>query len=250
MEISTQDYQDWIDLYKGLITNSSKVLVDEEKNGVCHVMMGIIIGCKYQNNLIVGRAPYGWHRYRLDTEDLFSGENRIFNFPEILTKIKTDYSGSNKGFWKLVKGIFSPLYGDNWEQFIAYTNYCKLAEEEANPSYALAISQQEDCNRIFDKEIEFANPKNIFILTGCKVKKDYNLYTEPLMKHLLGEKWKEKLIEEVQWGKDRFGNPWMSQVYKYGGINIFLSEHPAFKFKYDGNHIKVLSNLFKKYGNP
>lgn len=257
MEILQSEQKKWINLYNNLLLNSNDTLKKEQSKGYCHVMMGLLIGNNYQGNLIIGRAPNGWHRYSLNTENLFKGPERIFNYPDKLTEIKNKY-GTSRGFWKISEGIFKPLYGENWEQTIAYTNYCKLAYENpnnpqksANPSYDLAKAQQTSCNYIIEAELDKTSPKNILIFTGCNTKKDFGLYTDPLMTHLLGEKWSNKAIAERQWGEGpQWGNAWLAKVFNYGNSKIFLSEHPDRKFEYDDNHIKVLSELLRLYGNP
>lgn len=225
------------------------IIEKENRSGIDHVMMGIIIGILYKNIMVIGRATNGWHRHQLNTDNLFDGPDRIFDFPEILTKIITDY-GISKGFWKILHGIFEPIFHENWEQYLAYTNYCKLAQGIYNPSNPLAEAQRSHAIKIIDLDIKTTNAKNILILTGCNVKNLFGYYTNPLMTHLLGEDWKSKKIDEKKWGESpRWRKDWLAQVYKKDNRTIILSEHPDRKFKYDDNHIMTITELLYKHGN-
>ena len=101
--------QVFVNAYEQLLRDT-KLLRDKESHR-SHVMMGAVVGKFYDVGgiYVIGRAPYGWFRYDLSLQNLFNGEDAIFDIPKQLDKIRNDY-GFNKGFWRVVKDSMSHFY--------------------------------------------------------------------------------------------------------------------------------------------
>lgn len=144
-------------------------------------VMDILIGSKYKSGgtILCGRAPFGTD-YDIDTspEYIFNTKT-IENDSKRLKKIVEAYAGTGNGFWPSAKALFEPIYGKEWYEHIAYTNYYKISpvsEEEANPPKDLADAQYEICNRILDSELDYTDAGNLILFTGCNVGHRYDIF--------------------------------------------------------------------------
>lgn len=218
-----------------------------EKN---YVLFGILIGALYKASgiMVIGRSTNGWDRYDLSTDDLFSGGKSLFNRPEKLTELKL-YNSKSK-FWSVLKGLFKQIYGDDWEQYIAYTNYLKIAPDEeaghlGTPPKKLRDLQESTCKKILAKELDITHPRHIIVFTGCNLE-DMD-FSERVMSALLSyylnqEEWPKPLYRK-KWSN---GKNWL-EVYKLGDTLVYLTEHPDTRNV--NEHVAVLFEALNKYKN-
>lgn len=233
------------ELYSKLINDTEKYrLSDKNKD---YVLFGGIAGRNYKHHglMVIGRSPNGWHRYNLSHIGLFNGIDRLFDYPDKLTELKNNNKSSK--LWQVLHGIGPALFGENWEQSILYSNYCKLAPDEnsepnGTPPKRLRNLQEEICNQILNLELDVYCPKHIIAFTGCNIN-DMD-FSERLMTCLLtyysnnnfsGKSWPNP-IKRTTWGTDHF----VLEVYKINETYIYLSEHP------DRKNVKEHTNVLLK----
>lgn len=220
--------------YKQLLCDTQS---QREKESVrSHVMMGALVGKYYKVGglAVLGRACYGWFRYNLDLQNLFSGNDAIFDIPSQLDRIRDEY-GFDKGFWKVVQDSISHFYPKEFQQHIVYSNYCKIAYEDGNPSVALAKAQRDSSNMILNAELQSARPSTLLIFTGCEAanERDYNVYSQQIMDYLFARgdsnfngDWETYFLDRIKWDNEK---NYTSEAYKVNGLTIILSEHPQGK---------------------
>lgn len=169
----------------------------------------------------------------------------MFDYPDKLTELKNNNKSSK--LWQVLHGIGPALFGENWEQSILYSNYCKLAPDEnsepnGTPPKRLRNLQEEICNQILNLELDVYCPKHIIAFTGCNIN-DMD-FSERLMTCLLtyysnnnfsGKSWPNP-IKRTTWGTDHF----VLEVYKINETYIYLSEHP------DRKNVKEHTNVLLK----
>lgn len=221
-------------LYEELIVSTEVYRANSEE---CHVIFGAIAGREYQPNgiMICGRSTNGWHRYDLSTDKMFSGEQQLFDIPHKLTELKLKNTKSR--LWKVLSIVFKEIYGEDWEQRLVYSNFCKIAPDgditpNGTPPYALRQIQNECCKKILKKELTVFQPKHIIAFTGCQVKSNFDI-SENLMDCLLDFYtgcsiwpnpiktiiWEEKIVNGR---KTKYG----IEVYKLNDTYVYLCEHP------------------------
>ena len=221
------------ELYSKLIKDTEEYRVSDKNKDKDYVLFGGIAGRNYKYNglMVIGRSPNGWHRYNLSSIGLFDGNDRLFDYPDKLTELRNNNKSSK--LWQILRGIGSSIFGENWEQSILYSNYCKLTPDEESerngtPPKKLRNLQDDICNQILQLELEVFRPKHIIAFTGCNVG-DMD-FSERLMTCLLiyysnedfsGKSWPNP-IKKMTWGNDRF----VLEVYKINETYVYLSEHP------------------------
>lgn len=238
-------------LYSELIERTVEYRNTERNCEKDYVLFGMLIGTMYQVGGIevIGRATNGWDRYDLSTKDLFYGENRLFNRPEKLTELKQTNNSSK--FWLVLNALFAQIYGEDWEQYISYTNYCKIAPDEeaennGTPPKKLRELQDPICRKIIAAELDSTQPGHILVFTGCKLEDmDFSERTISALSsyYLNQDEWPE-CINRTIWGN---GKNWL-EVYKMGDTYVYLTEHPDTRDVKE--HATVLLNALKKYLEP
>lgn len=241
-------------LYSQLIIDTEEYRQKEKNKGKSYVLFGAIAGRSYQRNglMIIGKATNGWHRYVDSVNDLFSGKDKLFDYPDKLTEVKNNNYQSR--YWQVLSIIGENLFGENWEESILYSNYYKIAPDEESepngtPPKTLRNLQEETCKEILKLELDTFSPKHILAFTGCNVKDmDFSeRLMSTLISHILpnysGEHWPAP-IEKIFWGDGKFA----LEIYKLDDTYIYLSEHPDRKPRdeHAGLIIKTLQSYFDK----
>ncbi len=243
--------EEFIDAYKRLLSDTQQQREIESDRS--HVMMGAVVGKYYDVGgiYVLGKACNGWFRYDLTIQNLFTGNDAIFDIPVQLDKIKDNY-GFNKGFWRVVKDSLSYFYPDEFQQHIVYSNYCKIAYEDKNPSKSLAKAQRDSCNMILDAELQLTMPSTLLIFTGCEgaSESEYDIYSQQIMDFLFARcdskfngDWSPYLLDRIKWDNNK---NYTSEAYQVNNLTIILSEHPERK-KIEP-HVTAIIKLLSKYG--
>lgn len=238
-------------LYSQLIRNTEEYRQNDNNKEKSYVLFGAIAGRRYRRNglMIIGRAPNGWHRYVDSVNDLFSGKDKLFDYPEKLTEVK--YKNKRSRYWQVLSKIGESLFGENWEESILYSNYCKIAPDEESepngtPPKDLRNLQEITCKEILKLELDTFSPKHILAFTGCYAgDMDFSeRLMSTLISHLLpdysGEHWPNP-IDRIIWGNGNFA----LEIYRLGDTYIYLSEHPDRKPR--DEHANLIINILQSY---
>lgn len=220
--------KDITSLYRDLVECTKGYRESDANKDKSYVMFGAIAGKYYEPGgiMICGRSPNGWHRYDVSTNELFEGNDAIFDIPEKLTIIRNENKRSR--LWKVTDKLCSVLLGTNWEQHIVYTNVCKIAPDEdseknGTPPKRLRAIQKKCCKEILSLELDFFKPKHIIAYTGCKVESNFD-FTENLMEifyKIDNDNW-PKPLKTANWDNGKYA----VEVYKLFNTYIYLTEHP------------------------
>ncbi len=123
--------------------------------------------------MFVGRATNGWISDNDSIEDLFGdGKEAIFDrrdqmqWVENLEGNTEGYNTRNSAFWRVIKGVSQKFYPKNWSSYVAWSNVCKVAPWEGNPSDPLYYVQIGTAQEIFEAEVSTLSPRIIIMLTG------------------------------------------------------------------------------------
>lgn len=235
-------------LYSELVSKTEEYRTNSNNIEKDYVLFGYLVGRNYQPGGIgvIGRSSNGWDRYNLSSDNLFVGEDRIFNRPEKLTELKENNTRSK--FWQVMQEMLSPIYGDDWEQYITYSNYFKIAPDEeaennGTPPRRLCNLQESACRQILHNELESCRPKHLIVFTGCNLEDMY--FSEKAMSalssfYLKQEYWPEPIYTK-KWDNE---NNWL-EVYKMGKTYVYLTEHPDRKSVTE--HAKVIAEALNKF---
>lgn len=241
-------------LYEELIA-STEVYRNADSTG-SYVIFGAIAGQEYQTNgvMVCGRSTNGWHRYDISTDNMFSGEQQLFDIPYKLTELKLTNTKSR--LWKVLSIVFENIYGEDWEQRLIYSNFYKMAPDEetapnGTPPYPLRQIQNECCKKILKKELTVFQPKHIIAFTGCQVESNFDI-SENLMDCLLDfytgcPTWPNP-IKTIIWEEHTNGKrqtKYAVEVYKLKDTYVYLCEHPDRKSA--KKHGAALLELFHTY---
>lgn len=188
--------------------------------------------------LFVGRATNGWDSWTNDEITLDGVFDCIFNksdqmqWVENLEGNDNGYNTNKSAFWRVVKQITQHYHPTNWSSFIAWSNICKVAPGEGNPSDSLYETQIEICQQILKAEINVLSPKVVIFLTG----KNWAGSTLRYLNHNEST----KSIKKRSWGD------FECKVFEIDGVFYLLSEHPQGKPEVE--HVQCVIDLLKDLG--
>lgn len=191
--------------------------------------------------IFYGRATNGWVTFERDVDRLFDLGNdcRIFARDDQMQWVddcagaKQDYNSNKSPFWRVIRATASKLYTKNEIQHIAWSNVCKIAINDANPSDSLYYAQLFCAQKIMKKEIEIFSPKHVVLLTGEGWAKDFLFF--------LNGNQTIKAVENYTWGTTK---RFAVKVYKIGDTYFYLSEHP--QRKNELTHVEALVKAIKQ----
>ena len=202
-------------------------------------------GDKYEadNGIIFyGRATNGWDANE-DIDILFpqdfqnpDDEERTFNKNDQMIWVQRDWNNTEgyrtkrSAFWRVIRKISEHFYGDNWYRKIIWSNLCKIAPENGNPSNSLFVAQLAKCSEIMKKELKLFNPKHVVLMTGIDWAKDFLCYLNN--NSLIS-------IDEVEWDNYKV------EVFKIENRHIYLTRHP--QGKPEKVHVDAIIKLIEKY---
>ncbi len=188
--------------------------------------------------LFVGRATNGWTSLTPDVDVLFGNTDMaIFNLPDQMEWVnatdhsKQGYNSRKSAFWRTIRNVSHYFYPENELSHVAWSNVCKVAPYEGNPSDGLYYAQLETCQKILEAEIEELSPRFVIFLTGLGWCKDYIEYLIP--------EGNRKCIEVVAWGN------YQVSVYSNNCIYYLVTEHPQAKPEME--HYQALINIIERY---
>ena len=130
------------------------------------------VGDNYENGpLFVGRATNGWTPF---CPKEWNRESFIQNpmlpgtdFSDWIANNGNDnYKISRSQFWQDAQKIFDGIYKGNFSTDIAYSNFCKIARPNGNPTDKQCGVQLSVCRKILLAEITKLDPECIVFLTG------------------------------------------------------------------------------------
>ena len=184
------------------------------------------VGDNYENGpLFVGRAPNGWTSFcpsEWNRNDFIQDPmlpDGDTNFSDWLANNgNSHYSLSRSNFWKDAKRIFYGLYDGDFSTDIAYSNLCKIALPDANPTDEQCYLQLDVCREILLAEIVELEPECIVFMTG------YHGWAEWFF-----DDWDEVTVDDVS----------PDEVIKcsgeIGGCPFVVVHHPGYKNNYVRN---------------
>ena len=126
------------------------------------------VGDNYENGpLFVGRAPKGWTPFcpsEWDKDDF--SQDPMLPGTDFSDWLANRYNIFTSNFWTDSKRIFDGLYNGNFFTDIAYSNLCKIARPNGNPTDKQCGVQLSVCRKILLAEITELEPECIVFLTG------------------------------------------------------------------------------------
>lgn len=234
MELKKQLREALLPLYRHLLESVSDF---EYKKVTFCMQWGSNFPTKKRSGfLFVGRATNGWISSSEDVDVLFgNSEDAIFARSDQMQWVNnlegnTDKNGYNtrrSAFWRVIKSVTKHFYPQEWYSHIAWSNVCKVAPGEGNPSDSLYGAQVDDCCKILEKEIEILSPSFVIMLTGDAWSKDFISFLNK------GEK--PNSIVTKSW------DGYNCNVYKIEGVFYVVSEHP--QSKPEDSHVLCLIDL-------
>ena len=176
--------------------------------------------------ILYGRANNGWNTGVDDDYDIIYDKG-----PEGVT----DYiKGDSSSFFRTAAKTFSTFYGEDWYEYVTYSNLYKVAPSAGNPNNSICGSQWEYVTEIFKHEINTLSPKFVVMFAGKKWADDFMWYIngEKMPKPLETKEWDENMGYEIN-------------VYKIGEVYYLITEHP--QGKKESLHIEAILSILKKY---
>jgi hypothetical protein len=218
-------------------------LLDEAPDDYCAfcAQWGSSYPCEPNAGIIfVGRATNGWITDSHDINVLFgNGDDAIFNRGDQMVWVKNNegncdgYNSRKSPFWRVIKGISSHYYNDDWYNKIAWSDLCKLAPiDEGNPSDKIYYQTLEANRKILATEIRILSPKVVVMLTGDNWAKDY-------IEYLNGGDIPECTSDKL-WNSGCN----KAKLYSIKGISYIVSEHP--QGKDETSHIDAITSLISE----
>lgn len=189
-----------------------------------------------QNEGIIfyGRATNGWFG-TWNFEVFFSDDNvdRGWNRDDQMIWVEKQWQKSDDGyitnksqFWNIIKGVSTRFYGNEWFDYVAWSNICKVAScLQGNPNDTVFYNTLENNIKIFHAELDFWSPKYIVFLTDG-IKRDGKTkidWSSDFINSLSDSHHVLQSIYEVIWDNEKKHK---MQVYKIGEKYIILSLHP------------------------
>lgn len=188
-----------------------------------------------QNEGIIfyGRATNGWFG-TWDFDIFFSNDDKDRGWArddamqwveEQWIESEDGYITSKSQFWRIIKEVSSRFYGNEWFQYVAWSNICKVApSSKGNPSDSIFYKTLEQNVRIFHTELDFWSPKYIVLFTDG-IKRDNKTiidWTSYFIESL--DRNTPQPIFEVIWDNTK---PYLKiKVYKLGDRYFIISIHP------------------------
>lgn len=183
-----------------------------------------------KNNGIIfyGRATNGWNS-TWDYDIFFSDNHKDSAWNKNTQWIydsDIDYNYHKSQFWSIIEGISMHIYGQEWYDYVACSNICKVAPNSAgNPSNKIFYDTLENNIKIFNIELDFWSPKYVVLFTDG-IRKDAKTvidWTSCFIKSL-NNNTMPKLSYELSWDEEK---PDMKiRIYKLGEMYIIQSVHP------------------------
>lgn len=199
-----------------------------EKTPANYCKFFVHIGDNFENEndriLFVGRALNGGNPDSDDIDVLFGKNDGSIvyckdedNSLKLAGKDATEgnYRYTSSAFWRVIKGVSTTYFHDNWCEHIAWSNLYKVSPSGANPSLILRKKTFKTNLGILMSEIKNLSPKITIMLTGT----DWaELFIEKMNGKMVGK--------SVKWGEYK-GSPIYSILYKTDDFGyIIVSKHP------------------------
>lgn len=184
--------------------------------------------------IFYGRATNGWFG-TWDYDVFFGNDNkdRGWNRDDQMVWAENQWLESDDGyvtsrsqFWSIVKGVSTRFYGDEWYNYVAWSNICKVApEEKGNPNDTVFYNTLENNIKIFQAELNFWSPKYVVLLTDGLARDNENKidWTSNYISSL-NNGFVPSPIYEIAWDEE---NPALKiRVFELGERYVILSLHP------------------------
>ena len=193
-------------LYEAMLKDE-KISVLSERNYCC---MAPYVGSKFPTTandgiIFYGRANNGWKTGVDDDYDTIYD-----NGPVGLR----DYITSSP-FLRTAGKAFNNLYGEDWFEYVTYSNLYKVAPPEGNPGQSVCDSQWKYITDIFSKEIEVLSPRYVVLFTDENWGMDFLLH--------LNKEVNPQVLSTKEWAGYHI------DVYKIGDVYYLITEHPQGK---------------------
>lgn len=198
-------------------------------SGLNYCCMAPYVGEKYpkmpnEGIIFYGRANNGWNTGVDDNFDTIY-DNGAEGLRDYIT---------SSPFLRTAGKAFCNLYGEDWFEYVTYSNLYKVAPPVGNPNNSICGSQWEYVTEIFKHEINTLSPKFVVMFAGKKWADDFMWYIngEKMPKPLETKEWDENMGYEIN-------------VYKIGEVYYLITEHP--QGKKESLHIEAILSILKKY---
>lgn len=189
--------------------------------------------------LFYGRATNGWKDY----SDYCGDAKKVFDFLfNRSDQVEWMPSNTRRAFVNLIKGITEKFYPNEWNEYIAWSNVCKIAPDTpyGTPDDTLWERQYSYITKMMEIEIENLSPEVIVFVTGMTAgaRWDNPLFEIDDYKAL-------KLSESIEWGIDgRTGRPLTSKAGKINNTTIIITDRP--EHRPIAPHIEAILNLIER----
>ena len=191
--------------------------------------------------MFYGRANNGWMCHDTTVEDIFDPNNsdRAFARDDQMTWVEESagdvdgYNTNSSAFWRVIRNVASEFYPEDELQHIVWSNLCKIAPDESNPSDILYYAQLPSACKIMKTEIEFFSPRHVVLLTG-------EGWAMPFLKQIFDND-APTVVGSAIFGSAR---DYEIKVYEKDNVFYYVSEHP--QGKNESTHIEALVNLIKE----
>ena len=171
--------------------------------------------------VIYGRANNGWNTGVDDNYDVIYDKG---------SEGLTDYiKGNSSPFFRTAGKAFSNFYGEDWYEYVTYSNLYKVAPPVGNPGQSVCDSQWKYITDIFSKEIEVLSPRFVVLFTNENWGMDFLLH--------LNKEVNSQVLSTREWAGYHIN------VYKIGDVYFLLTEHPQGKPEWE--HADAIINIIQ-----
>ena len=193
-------------------------------SGLNYCCMAPCVGNKFPMNpnagiVYYGRANNGWNTGVDDDYDVICDIGPVG---------LTDYITSSP-FLRTAGKAFCNLYGEDWFEYVTYSNLYKVAPPVGNPGQSVCDSQWKYITDIFSKEIEVLSPRFVVRFTNENWGMDFLLH--------LNKEVNPQVLSTREWAGYHIN------VYKIGDVYFLLTEHPQGKPEWE--HADAIINIIQ-----
>lgn len=195
----------------------------------------------HEGIMFYGRANNGWMCYDTTADDVFDPNNpdRAFARDDQMVWVEesaspdSGYNTNSSAFWRVIRSVAKEFYPDNELQKIAWSNLCKIAPAESNPSDTLYYGQLPSAAKVMSAEIDYFSPKHVVLLTG-------EGWALPFLRQIFGTD-ELKVVDSAIFGG---ASSYDIKVYENDGVYYYVSEHP--QGKNESTHVEALVKLISE----
>jgi hypothetical protein len=171
-----------------------------------------------------------------DVEELFdlNDKDRIVNRDDEIEWVEkaanpsSDYNTNRSQFWRLIKKVSKGFYGkEDWYNYIAWSNVCKVKPCTKNPPWKLLQMQRAAGLKILTEEIRVLKPDFVIFLSS---------------------QWENFYLESIGLDREKACvKPWADTESRYqtiNGVTYIMSPHP--RGNKEAPHVEAILEILKE----